>query len=89
MKNLVVLALVSAMTLALVMPFSPASSDTPQSIVTVTVTEVQTVTVTEHVTQVVTETNPVLTVITRVYYVLILLIVFIPWYALKRKQPRS
>lgn len=86
MKNLLVPVLVSAIALAFVMPFSPASSDIPQSVVTVTVTETRTLTATEYVTQVTTETNPVLTTITHVYYVLILLVIAIPWYAFKRKQ---
>jgi carbohydrate-binding DOMON domain-containing protein len=85
MRNAVALALLSAVTLAFVIPFSPASS-TPQVVVTVTVTQVQTVTLTEYVTQLTTETNPVPTLITRVYYVVFLIVVFIPWYSIKRKQ---
>jgi len=72
----------------------------PEPVVTVTYTEYRThteyrtessvVRVTEtstaYVTQVFTETHPILTVITRVYYVVILVAVFVPWYAIKRKK---
>jgi hypothetical protein len=53
---------------------------------TYTITVRSTSTLAEYVTQTVTETQPIVTTITRIYYVVIVIVVFVPWYFVKRKK---
>jgi hypothetical protein len=60
--------------------------ETTFSVVTEIIKVTSTETVVLDVTYTMTETQPILTIITRTYYVVILVAVFVPWYLLKRKK---